>query len=65
VTDYNQYAAETPDMKLVQRILTGHPDHGQLIAFLSRSYEYIRKLPLRGLRENYSTVYLDLFSPGL
>lgn len=62
MTDYYKYASEIPDRKLVERLLTGYPDAEQLRAIISRSYEYIQKLPLKGLSENYSKVYPDLFN---
>jgi hypothetical protein len=61
VTDYYKYSDEIPDMQLVERLLAGHPDADQLIEIISRSYDYIQKLPLRGLSENYSKENPDLF----
>jgi hypothetical protein len=57
VTDYHSYSDEIPDMSLRERLLAGHPDAGQIIAIVSRSYDDIRKLPLKGrlghsLKEN-------------
>jgi hypothetical protein len=54
MTDSDKYADEIPDKKLIERLLAGRPDAEQLRAILSRSYAYIRKLPLKGLIENYS-----------
>ena len=48
-------------MQLVERLLAGHPDADQLIEIISRSYDYIQKLPLKGLSENYSRENPDLF----
>jgi hypothetical protein len=61
VTDYYKYAAEIPDKQLIERLLAGHPDAGQLFAIISRSYDYIQKLPLKGISENYSRGNSDLF----
>jgi hypothetical protein len=61
VTDYYKYSDEIPDMQLVERLLAGHPDADQLIEIISRSYDYIQKLPLKGLSENYSKENPDLF----
>jgi hypothetical protein len=61
VTDYYKYSDEIPDMQLVERLLAGHPDAEQLLAIISRSYDYIQKLPLKGLSENYSKENPDLF----
>jgi hypothetical protein len=63
VTDYYKYSDEIPDMQLVARLLDGHPDAEQLLAIISRSYDYIQKLPLKGLSENYSKENPDLFEP--
>ncbi len=64
MTDSYQYSDEIPDKKLIERLLAGHPDAEQLIAIISRSYDYIQKLPLKGLSENYAIVYPDLFNIG-
>ena len=61
MTDYYKYSDEIPDMALVQRLLGDHPDAEQLLAIISRSYDYIQKLPLKGLSENYSRENPDLF----
>jgi hypothetical protein len=61
VTDYYKYSDEIPDMQLVERLLAGHPDADQLLEIISRSYDYIQKLPLKGLSENYSKENPDLF----
>ena len=62
MTDYSRYSDEIPDVKLIERLLAGHPDAEQLIAIISRSYDYIQKLPLKGLNENYSRGNSDLFA---
>jgi len=61
VTDYYKYSDEIPDRQLIERLLAGHPDAEQLIEIISRSYDYIQKLPLKGLSENYSKENPDLF----
>jgi hypothetical protein len=48
-------------MQLIERLLAGHPDAEQLIAIISRSYDYIQNLPLKGLSENYPKDNCDLF----
>lgn len=52
--DSDMYSDEIPDKKLIDRLLAGRPDTEQLRVILSRSYAYIRKLPLKGLIENYT-----------
>ena len=61
MTDYYKYSDEIPDRQLIERLLAGHPDAEQLIEIISRSYDYIQKLPLKGLSENYSKENPDLF----
>lgn len=61
MTDYYKYSDEIPDMQMIERLVADHPDAEQLIAIISRSYDYIQKLPLRGLSENYSQGNPDLF----
>jgi hypothetical protein len=60
MTDSDKYADEIPDKKLIERLLAGRPDAEQLRAILSRSYAYIRNLPLKGLIENYSKANSDM-----
>jgi hypothetical protein len=50
-------------MKLIERIRARRPDARQLLAIISRSYNYIKKLPLKGLKENYSKDNPELFEP--
>jgi hypothetical protein len=61
VTDYYKYSDEIPDNVLIERLVAGYPDADQLIAIISRSYDYIQNLPLKGLSENYSKENPDLF----
>ena len=52
-----------PDMKLIERLRAGPAGYRQLRAIIARSYDYIRKLPLKGLIENYTKVHTDLTEP--
>ena len=61
MTDYYKVSDDIPDMKLIERLRAGRPDAEQLLAIIARSYEYIKKLPLKGLIENYSKENPDLF----
>ena len=61
MSDYYKYTDEIPDAELIERLVAGQPDAEQLIAIISRSYDYIRQLPLKGLSENYSKENPDLF----
>lgn len=63
MTDYYKFSDEIPDKQMVERLLADYPDADQLIEIISRSYDYIQKLPLKGLSENYSKENPDLFDP--
>ena len=63
MTKYYQFPDENQDMKLIERLRSRRPDAMQLLVIISRSYDYIKKLPLKGLNENYSKDYPDLFEP--
>jgi len=54
VSDYYKYTDDIPDAEVIERLVAGQPDVDQLIAIISRSYDYIRNLPLKGLHEDYS-----------
>jgi hypothetical protein len=61
VTDDYKYSDDIPDLKEIERLVAGHPDAEQLLEIISRSYDYIQNLPLRGLSENYLKENPDLF----
>ena len=63
MTDYDQFPDENSDMRLIERLRSRRPDARQLLTIISRSYDYIKKLPLKGLNENYSKDHPDLFEP--
>jgi hypothetical protein len=50
---YYKYTDEFPSVTDIEKWVAGHPDADQLAQIISRSYDYIRKLPLKGLREHY------------
>ncbi len=52
MADY-QYADGNPSIQDIQRWVAGYPDAEQLIEIISRSYDYIRNLPLNGIVEDY------------
>ena len=52
-TGYYKYTEELPSVTEIERWVAGHPDAEQLAQIISRSYDYIRRLPLRGLSEHY------------
>lgn len=53
MTDYQKYTDEIPSTRDIQRWVAGYPDEDQLIEIISRSYDYIRNLPLSGITEDY------------
>jgi len=53
VTDYQKYSDELPTIEEIRQWVSGYPDEEQLIAIISRSYDYIQRLPLKGLVEEY------------
>jgi len=61
VSDYYKYTDDIPDAALIERLVAWKPDVEQLFAIISRSYDYVKKLPLKGLTENYSKGNTDLF----
>jgi hypothetical protein len=62
VSDYYKYSDDIPDIQEIERLVAGYPNAEQLIAIISRSYDYIQKLPLKGLSENYSRENPDFFN---
>lgn len=61
MTDYYKYIDDIPDAEVIERLVAGQPDVDQLIAIISRSYDYIRNLPLKGIHEDYSKENPELF----
>jgi hypothetical protein len=53
VTNYYKFSAELPSISEIQRLVAGYPDEEKLIEIISRSYDYIQKLPLKGTPDNY------------
>ena len=54
MTDYYKYTDELPGILEIQRLVAGYPDEEKLIEIIARSYDYIQKLPLKGISEDYS-----------
>ena len=61
MSDYYKYTDDIPDAEVIERLVAGQPDVDQLIAIISRSYDYIRNLPLKGIHEDYSKENPELF----
>lgn len=53
MTDYQKYTDEIPSLEDIQRWVAGYPNEEQLIEIISRSYDYIHNLPLKGIHEEY------------
>ena len=53
MTEYYKYSADLPSVSEIQRLVAGYPDEEKLIEIISRSYDYIQKLPLAGTPEDY------------
>jgi len=50
---YYKFTDEFPSVTEIEKWVAGYPNAEQLAQIISRSYDYIRKLPLSGLREHY------------
>lgn len=50
---YYKYTNEFPSVADIEKWVAGQPDADQLAQIIARSYDYIRKLPLKDLREHY------------
>jgi len=53
VTEYYKFSDELPSIHEIQRLVAGYPDEERLIEIIVRSYDYIQKLPLKGISEDY------------
>jgi hypothetical protein len=54
VTGYYSYTDDIPDIDEIRRWVAGEPDEELLIEIISRSYDFIKRLPLSRLHEDYS-----------
>jgi hypothetical protein len=61
---YYKYTDEFPSVSEIERWVAGYPDADQLISIISRSYDYIQKLPLKDLPENYTEKELSFPDSG-
>ena len=50
---YYKYTDEFPCVTDIEKWVAGHPNAEQLAQIISRSYDYIRTLPLNGVCEHY------------
>jgi hypothetical protein len=53
LTEYYKFSEELPSISEIRRLVAGYPDEEKLIELISRSYDYIQKLPLKGISEDY------------
>jgi hypothetical protein len=56
VTHYYKYSDDLPSISEIQRLVAGYPDEEALIDIIVRSYDYIQKLPLKGISEDYDQI---------
>ncbi len=61
---YYKYTEEFPRVSDIRKWVAGRPDADQLMSIISRSFEYIQKLPLKGIKEKYIEEVL-LFSDSI
>ena len=50
---YCKYTDDFPSVTEIEKWVAGHPNAEQLAQIIARSYDYIRKLPLKGVPEHY------------
>ncbi|MFA5237707.1 MAG: hypothetical protein WC362_07640 [Methanoregula sp.] len=50
---YYKFTDDFPSVTDIEKWVAGHPNAEELAQIISRSYDYIHKLPLKGLREHY------------
>ncbi|MDP3565250.1 MAG: hypothetical protein Q8R70_12260, partial [Methanoregula sp.] len=56
VTKYYKFSDDLPSISEIQRLVAGYPDEEALIGIIMRSYDYIQKLPLQGISEDYAQI---------
>ena len=52
-SSYYKFTDELPSVTEIEKWVAGYPNAEQLAQIISRSYDYILKLPLSGLSEHY------------
>jgi hypothetical protein len=50
---YYTYTKEFPSVAEIEKWVAGYPDALQLAEIITRSYDYIRQLPFKGVEEHY------------
>jgi hypothetical protein len=60
ISGYYKFTDDFPSVADIEKWVAGHPDADQLTEIISRSYDYIRKLPLKGISERYFDDELSL-----
>jgi hypothetical protein len=56
VTEYYKFSDDLPSISEIQRLVAGYPNEDKLIEIIARSYDYIQKLPLKGISEDYDQI---------
>jgi hypothetical protein len=54
VTSYYKHTDELPSVADIKRWVAGYPDEEQLAEIISRSYDYIQKLPLSKISKEHT-----------
>jgi hypothetical protein len=57
---YYKFTDDFPSVTEIEKWVAGHPNAEQLAQIIARSYDYIRRLPLKGVHENYFDQELSL-----
>jgi len=52
-TGYYKFTDDFPSVAEIEKWVAGHPNAEQLAQIIARSYDYIQKLPLKGVTERY------------
>jgi hypothetical protein len=57
---YYKFTDDFPSVAEIEKWVAGHPNAEQLAQIIARSYDYIQKLPLKGVTEHYFDHELSL-----
>lgn len=52
-TGYYKFTDDFPSVAEIEKWVAGHPNAEQLAQIIARLYDYIQKLPLKGVQEKY------------
>jgi hypothetical protein len=63
ISGYYKFTDEFPRVSDIEKWVSGYPDQEHLIDIITRSFDYIRKLPLSGISERYIQVEIAFCDP--